>query len=162
MKLGCINSCWFGSDINYFEGLAKIKEIGYDTIDIDPDFNFKSYDLKKIKEICKELELPIISMVSAYPEMIALQEHVRRYAINSYKKLIDMGVFLEAESLLVVLGEYIWEKNVIAPEVQWGYAVEAIKELSEYAAKCDMNVLVELEPFHYSLVKKISIRWKSS
>ncbi|MEH6993187.1 sugar phosphate isomerase/epimerase family protein [Neobacillus drentensis] len=155
MKLGCINSCWFGSKVEYFEGLKKIKEIGYDTIDIFPDFNFQSYDLKKIKDICKSINLPIITMVSAYPEMISLEEHVRRYAINSYKKLIDMGVFLEAKNLLIVLGEYIWEKNVIPPEVQWGHAVEAAKELSEYAAKCDMNILVELEPFKFSLVNDI-------
>jgi sugar phosphate isomerase/epimerase len=66
-----------------------------------------------------------------------------------------MGVYLDAKNLLIVLGEYIWRKNVIPPEVQWGYAVDAAKELSEYAAKCDMNVLVELEPFDYSLVKDI-------
>jgi sugar phosphate isomerase/epimerase len=155
MKLGCINSCWFGSNIDYFTGIRQIKEIGYDTIDIFPVFSFKSYDLKQIKKLCDSLKMPIRSMVSAYPEMIALEEHVRQYAIDSYKKLLDMGVYLDAQNLLIVLGEYIWEKNVIAPAVQWGYAVHAARELSDYAAKCDMNVLVELEPFEYSLVNDI-------
>jgi sugar phosphate isomerase/epimerase len=155
MKLGCINSCWFGSKVEYFEGISQIKEIGFDTIDIFPDFSFKSYDLKRIKKMCDAYRMPVISMVSAYPELISLEAHVRRYAIESYKKLIDMGVYLDAKNLLIVLGEYIWEKNVIEPKIQWAQAVEAAKELSEYAAKCEMNVLVELEPFTYSLVNDI-------
>jgi sugar phosphate isomerase/epimerase len=155
MKLGCINSAWFESDVEYFEGINRIKEIGFDTIDIFPDFSFKSYDLKRIKKMCEERNMPISSMVSAYPELISLEEHVRRYAIDSYKRLLDMGVYLDARNLLIVLGEYIWEKNVIKPEQQWRQAVEAAKELSDYAAKCEMNVLVELEPFTYSLVNDI-------
>ncbi|MFC5653817.1 sugar phosphate isomerase/epimerase family protein [Paenibacillus solisilvae] len=155
MKLGCINSAWFGSSVAYFDGISQIKEIGFDTIDIFPDFSFKSYDLKRIKKMCKEMDMPISSMVSAYPELISLEEHVRRYAIDSYKRLLDMGVYLDAKNLLIVLGEYIWERNVIKPEVQWQQAVDAARELSEYAAKCEMNVLVELEPFHYSLVNDI-------
>ncbi|NGQ95769.1 sugar phosphate isomerase/epimerase [Brevibacillus sp. SYP-B805] len=155
MKLGCINSCWFGSKVEYFEGITKLKEIGFDTIDIFPDFSFKSYDLKRIKKLCDAYEMPVYVMVSAYPELISLEEHVRRYAIESYKKLLDMGVYLDAKNLLIVLGEYIWEKNVIDPKIQWAQAVAAAKELSEYAAKCEMNVLVELEPFKYSLVNDI-------
>lgn len=155
MKLGCINSAWFGSHVEYFDGIKKIKEIGFDTIDIFPIYSFKSYDLKRIKNMCNEMGMPISSMVSAYPEIISLEEHVRRYAIDSYKRLLDMGVYLDAKNLLIVLGEYIWEKNVIKPELQWQQAVDAARELSEYAAKCEMNVLVELEPFHYSLVNDI-------
>ena len=155
MKLGCINSAWLGTNVDYFAGIRKIKEIGFDTIDIFPDFAFQSYELRQIKRLCESLELPINAMVSAYPEMITLEPHVRRFAIDCYKRILDMGVYLEAKSLLIVLGEYIWEKNVIAPEVQWSYAVEAAKELSAYAAKCEMNVLVELEPFQLSLVKDI-------
>lgn len=155
MKLGCINSAWFGSKFDYFEGIRKIKEIGFDTVDIHPDFSFKSYDLRNIKRLAESLNMPINTMVSAYPEMIALEAHVRRFAIDCYKRLLDMGVYLETKNLLIVLGEYIWEKNVIAPELQWQYAVEAAKELSEYAAKCEMNVLVELEPFQLSLVNDI-------
>ncbi|MGP4081607.1 sugar phosphate isomerase/epimerase family protein [Pseudalkalibacillus sp. R45] len=155
MKLGCINSAWFGTDIEYFEGIKKIKELGFDTIDIFPQMDFKSYDIKKIMNLSKELDLPVVSMVSAYPELISLEAHVRRFAIDCYKKLIDMGVFLDAKNLLVCFGEYIWEKNVIAPETQWGYAVEAVRELSEYAEKCDMEVVVELEPFKYSLVNDV-------
>lgn len=155
MKLGCINSAWFGSHVDHFEGVRKISEIGYDTIDIHPDFDFTAHDLKRIKDMCRELNLPINTMVSAYPEIISLEAHVRRYAIQSYKRLIDMGIFFEAKNLLIVLGEYIWEKNVIKPEVQWGWAVEAAKELSEYAAQSGIHVLVELEPFQLSLVNDI-------
>lgn len=156
MKLGCINSAWFGTKVDYFEGIHKIKQIGYDTIDIFPDFSFHSYELRQIKRLCDSLNLPINTMVSAYPEMITLEPHVRRFAIDCYKRLLDMGVYLEAKNLLIVLGEYIWEKSVISPEVQWQYAVDAAKELSEYAAKCEMNVLVELEPFQLSLINDIN------
>jgi sugar phosphate isomerase/epimerase len=155
MKLGCINSAWFGTNIEYFDGIKKIGDLGFDVIDIFPQMDFKSYDLKRIKDICKEKNLPIVSMVSAYPELISMEAHIRRYAIDTYKRILDMGVFLEAKNMIVVLGEYIWEKNVIDPEVQWGYAVEAVKELSEYAAKCEMDIVVELEPFKYSLVNDI-------
>ncbi|WP_169865225.1 sugar phosphate isomerase/epimerase family protein [Sutcliffiella halmapala] len=155
MKLGCINSAWFGSKVEYFEGIQKIKDIGFDTIDIFPKMDFKSYDIKKIKQLCEKNNLPIISMTSAYPELISMEAHVRRFAIDCYKQILDMGVFLDAKNLLVCFGEYIWEKNVIDPEVQWAYAVEAVQELSDYAEKCGMDIVVELEPFKYSVVNDI-------
>lgn len=155
MKLGCINSAWTGTKVEYFEGIRKIKEIGFDFIDIFPVFEHKSYDLKRIKEICEEENLPIVNIVAVYPELISMEGHVRRYAIDTYKKILDMGVQLGCESMCVVFGEYIWEKNVIDPQIQWDYAVEGVKEISEYAAKCGMNIVVELEPFKYSLVNDI-------
>jgi sugar phosphate isomerase/epimerase len=155
MKLGCINTAWLGSSIDYFDGIRLIKEIGFDTIDIYPLSHFQSYEIRQIKKMCNSLGLSISSVAVAYPEMITLEEHVRRYAIDCYKRLIDIGVHLDAKNALVVLGEYIWEKNVIKPEVQWNYAVAGVKELCEHAGRCEMNVLVELEPFQYSLVNDI-------
>jgi sugar phosphate isomerase/epimerase len=56
---------------------------------------------------------------------------------------------------LLVLGEYIWNREVIPPEEQWNTAVDNCRRLGDYAATLDVQIALELEPFPLSLLNNV-------
>ena len=80
---------------------------------------------------------------------------VRRYHVERAKAYLDLAYELEGRNLLLVLGEYIWQQEVIAPRDQWKWAVEHVRDLGEYAAGLGLEIAIELEPFHLSLVNDL-------
>src|SRR5262249_53630668 len=61
----------------------------------------------------------------------------------------------EAKNLLLVLGEYIWERQVIPPAEQWRTAVTNCRELGKYASDLGLQIALELEPFKLSLLNNV-------
>jgi sugar phosphate isomerase/epimerase len=55
----------------------------------------------------------------------------------------------------LVLGEYIWQREVIPPEAQWEWAVENTRLLGDYAAEKGIEIALELEPFRLSLLNNL-------
>jgi D-psicose/D-tagatose/L-ribulose 3-epimerase len=156
MKLGLINSAWFGSPIGTAEGIRKTKEIGFDSIDIfaDPlDTHIKERRL--IKDTCREVRLPVASVVCCALGIADFNSSVRRFHVKRAKKHLDLGYELEARNLLLVLGEYIWQREIVAPKDQWNWAADATRELGEYAARLGLEIAIELEPFHLSIVSNL-------
>jgi sugar phosphate isomerase/epimerase len=80
---------------------------------------------------------------------------VRRFHIDRAKQYLDLGYELNARNLLLVVGEYIWQQEVIAPVDQWAWAVEGVRELGVHAADLGLEIAIELEPFHLSLVNDL-------
>jgi len=154
MKLGMINSAWEQHGVELAMGLRKTKEIGFDCVDIfqdplDPDAPER---IDTVARACRELGLPIISVVGVSVGLIDLNPSVRRFHLDRSKRYLDMGKALGAKNYLLVIGEYIWQKEVIPPEAQWQWGVEALKELGDHARKCSLEIVLELEPFHLSLL----------
>jgi sugar phosphate isomerase/epimerase len=56
---------------------------------------------------------------------------------------------------LLVLGEYLWQREVIPPEAQWHWAIEACRMLGDYAGSRGIEIALELEPFRLSLLNNI-------
>ena len=61
----------------------------------------------------------------------------------------------EARNLLLVLGEYIWQQEVIPPQEQWTTAVQHVRALGEHAASLGLEIALELEPFKLSLLNDV-------
>src|SRR6185369_13404800 len=61
----------------------------------------------------------------------------------------------EAKNVLLVIGEYIWEKQVIPPAEQWQTGVKNLRELGKYAEGLGVQIALELEPFKLSLVNNV-------
>jgi hypothetical protein len=57
--------------------------------------------------------------------------------------------------LLLVLGEYTWQQEVIKPADQWKWAVEQVHALGEYASDLNLEIALELEPFKLSFVNTL-------
>ena len=54
-----------------------------------------------------------------------------------------------------MLGEYIWEQQVIPPAEQWQIGVEAVREAGEHAKGLGLEIAMELEPFKLSLLNSV-------
>jgi sugar phosphate isomerase/epimerase len=156
MKLGLINSAWAqaGRDTSY--GIRMTKEIGFDTIDIfaDPlDMDIKERRL--IKQECDRHNLPIISIACVAVGLIDFNPSVQRFHMQRCRSYLDLCYEYEAKNLLLVIGEYIWERQVIPPNEQWATGVRNLRELGQYAADLGLQIALELEPFHLSLVNNV-------
>ena len=68
---------------------------------------------------------------------------------------LDLAYEYEARNVLLVLGEYIWEQQVIPPAEQWQAAVRNVRELGKYAADLGLQIALELEPFRLSLLNNV-------
>jgi len=156
MKLGLINSAWLGSPVGTAEGIRKTKEIGFDTIDISADpLDIDVRERRLIKDTCREVSLPVISVCCCALGIADFGSPVRRFHIERAKRHLDFVYELEARNLLLVLGEYIWQQEVIAPRDQWKWAVDAVCELGDHAQRLGLEIAIELEPFRQSIVNTL-------
>jgi D-psicose/D-tagatose/L-ribulose 3-epimerase len=156
MKLGLISSAWLDSAVGTARGIQLTKEIGFDTIDIFADpMEIDIRERRLIRETCREVELPVVSTVCCALGIADFNAPVRRFHVDRAKRYLDFGYELEAQNLLLVLGEYIWQQEVIPAAHQWKWAVDAVKELGEYAESLGLDIAVELEPFHSSLINTL-------
>jgi sugar phosphate isomerase/epimerase len=156
MKLGLINSAWAqaGKDTAY--GIRMTRELGFDTIDIftDPlDLSIKERRL--IKEECDRAGLPIVSIACVAVGLIDFNPSVQRFHLQRCRAYLDLAYEYSARNVLLVLGEYIWEQQVIPPAEQWQTAVRNVRELGNYAADMGLQVALELEPFKLSLLHNV-------
>jgi len=156
MKLGLINSAWVQAQQPTSFGLRKTKEIGFDSVDIftDPlDIDIKERRL--IKDECDRLGLPIISIACVAVGLIDFNPSVRGFHIDRVNEYLDLCYEYQAKNLLLVIGEYIWNQEVIPPAEQWKLGVDAVKMLGERAGELGLEIVLELEPFPLSLVNSV-------
>jgi len=81
---------------------------------------------------------------------------VRDFHVERVKKFIDLAATWRARNVLLVLGEYLWQREVIPPAAQWEWAVETCRVLGTYAGSKGLALALELEPFRLSLLNSIT------
>jgi D-psicose/D-tagatose/L-ribulose 3-epimerase len=156
VKLGLINSAWLGTPVTTERGIALTKEIGFDRIDVFADpLEIGVAERRLIRKATAENQLPVICTVCCALGIADFNKPVRDFHVQRAKSYLDLCYELEGKNLLLVLGEYIWQQEVIRPEDQWNWAVEHTRELAEYAAPLGLKLAIEIEPFHLSLVNNI-------
>ncbi len=157
MNLGIINSAFSQAGVDTKTGLEHIARIGFDTVDIFTEaMSISEEEIRLIESTCQANGLPIISLPVVAIGLIDFNDPVREFHVNRCKKFIDLAKRLGAKNILLVLGEYIWQREVIPPEDQWQWGVETVRELGEYAATAGIEIALELEPFRLSLLNNIS------
>jgi len=156
MQLGLINSAWAQAGRDTAWGVQKTKELGFDTIDIFVDpLEADVRERMLIKRECDRLELPIVSVCCVAVGLIDFNPSVQRFHVDRVQQYLDLCYEFEARNLLLVLGEYIWNREVIPPEEQWRTGVENCRRLADYAADLDLQIALELEPFPLSLLNNV-------
>jgi sugar phosphate isomerase/epimerase len=156
MKLGLINSAWAQAGRDTAFGIRKTREIGFDTIDIFADpLDIDEREVRLIRDECAKANLPIISVACVAVGLIDFNPSVQRFHVDRCKRYLELCRDLGARNLLLVLGEYIWEKQVIPPAEQWQTGVRNVRALGEYAAERKLEIALELEPFKLSLVNDV-------
>jgi sugar phosphate isomerase/epimerase len=156
MKLGLINSAWAQAGRDTVWGIQKTRELGFDTIDIFADpLDMDVREKLRIRRECDRVGLPIMSIACVAVGLVDFNPSVQRFSIERVKAYLDLACEYEARNVLLVLGEYIWNQEVIPPAEQWQTAVKSCQALAEYAGERDVQIALELEPFPLSLVNNV-------
>src|SRR6516165_4722590 len=135
MKLGLINSAWAQTGRETAYGIRKTKEIGFDSVDIFADpLDIGVRERKLIKDECDSAGLPIVSVACVAVGLVDFNPSVQRFHIDRVRAYLDMAYLFEARNVLLVLGEYIWQREVIPPDEQWATGVTNVRALGGHAA----------------------------
>ncbi len=156
MKLGIINSAFAQAGVDTATGLQHIARIGFDSVDIFTEAMTISNEEKRlIASTCEKQGLPIMSLPVVATGLIDFNDPVRDFHVARCKRYIDLAADFGAKNVLVVLGEYLWQREVIPAEAQWGWAIETCRILGDYADKKNLDIALELEPFRMSLLNNV-------
>jgi D-psicose/D-tagatose/L-ribulose 3-epimerase len=156
MKLGLINSAWAQAGRDTAYGIRMTKEIGFDSIDIFADpLDIDAKERRLIRTECEKADLPVVSVACVAVGLIDFNPSVQRFHMDRCEAYLDFCYELSAKNLLLVLGEYIWERQVIPPADQWQTAVRNCRQLGNYADHLGLQIALELEPFKLSLLNDV-------
>ena len=156
MKLGLINSAWVQAGKGTAFGIQKTKELGFDSIDIFADpLDLDIRERRLIKDECDKADLPIVSICCVAVGLIDFNPSVQQFHVERCKRYLDLCYEYEAKNLLLVIGEYIWQQEVIPPTEQWQTGAKNVRELGKYAQDLGLEIALELEPFKLSLVNDV-------
>jgi len=157
MKLGIINSAFQQAGVNTATGLKHIARIGFDTVDIFTEaIGISNREISLVARAAQKWRLPIISLPVVAVGLIDFNEPVRRFHLDRCKRFIDLARDWDAKNILLVLGEYLWQREVIPPAAQWQWAVATCRQLGDYAARKKIDIALELEPFRLSLLNNVN------
>lgn len=157
MKLGIIDSCFRQVGIDSVTGLQHIARIGFDCVDIFTEaVGIPKKEITRVAKTAERLGLPIVSLPVVALGLTDFNEPVREFHVERCKKFIDLARTWRARNILLVLGEYIWQREVIAAEQQWAWALEGCRRLGDYAQKNKIDIALELEPFRQSLLNNVA------
>ncbi len=157
MKLGLINSAFQQAGIDTATGLKHIARIGFDTVDIFTEaVGISHREISLVARAAQKWRLPIISLPVVAVGLIDFNEPVRRFHLDRCKRFIDLARDWDAKNILLVLGEYLWQREVIPPAAQWQWAVATCRQLGDYAARKKIDIALELEPFRLSLLNNVN------
>ncbi|MBM4074737.1 MAG: sugar phosphate isomerase/epimerase, partial [Planctomycetes bacterium] len=156
MKLGLINSAWAQAGRDTAWGIRKTKELGFDSIDIFTDpLDINVQERRLIVRECESAGLPIVSLCCVATGLIDFNPSVQRFHVERVARYLDLAYEFQCNNVLLVLGEYIWNREVIKPEEQWALAVKHCKRLGDYAESLGLMIALELEPFSLSLLNNV-------
>lgn len=156
MRLGLINSAWVQAGKGTAFGLQKTKELGFDCVDlfVDP-LEADVVERRLIQWECKRLELPIVSLCCVALGLTDFNASVRQFHRKRVEAYLDLAYEFDAQNVLLVLGEYVWNQEVIPPAEQWRTAVAEMRSLGDYASRLGLDLALELEPFPLSLLNSV-------
>lgn len=157
MRLGIIDSCFRQVGIDSVTGLRHIARIGFDCVDVFIEaVGLSKKETSLVAKTTEQLGLPIISLPVVALGLTDFNEQVRAFHIARCKKFVDLARTWGARNILLVLGEYIWQREVIPAEQQWTWALESCRVLGDYAEKNKIDIALELEPFRQSLLNNVT------
>lgn len=156
MKLGIINSAFDQAGVDTAVGLQHIARIGFDCVDIFTEaMTLGPKEKQAISRTCEKENLPIVSLPVVATGLIDFNAPVRDFHVARCKTFLDLAAELGAQNIVLVLGEYLWQREVISPQDQWRWALETCRILGDYADARKVDIALELEPFRLSLLNNV-------
>lgn len=156
MKLGIINSAFQQVGIDTATGLEHIARIGFDTVDIFTEaIGIPKEEIALVARTTEKLGLPVVSLPVVAVGLVDFNDPVREFHVKRCKRFIDLASQWGARNILLVLGEYIWQREVIPAAAQWQWGIETCRKLGDYADTKNVDIALELEPFRLSLLNSV-------
>ncbi len=156
MKLGLINSAWAQAGRDTAFGIRQTRAIGFDAIDIFADpLDVDEAEKRLIIRECRDAGLPIVSLACVALGLVDFNPSVRRFHAGRVQEYVDLARRFGARNVLLVLGEYLWQREVIPPAEQWAWGVAGVRDLGKYAATMGVEIALELEPFALSILNDV-------
>lgn len=156
LKLGIINSAFQQVGVDTATGLKHISRIGFDTVDIFTEaMGISRKEVSLVSATTERLGLPIVSLPVVALGLVDFNEPVREFHLERCCKFIDLARRWSARNILLVLGEYVWQREVIPAAEQWRWGVESCRRLGDYAGNRGIELALELEPFRLSLLNSV-------
>ena len=155
MKLGLIDAIWWESQLDWTGIYRTTRGIGFDFIDliVDPDA-LTPDERRAIRDAAAAVELPVVSVPCVAFGLTDPFQSVRQFHIERAIRHVEFAAELGADLLLAV-GEYVWNNEVIPPATVWEQAVENTRVIARRAADLGIDVVVENEPFELSIVNTV-------
>jgi D-psicose/D-tagatose/L-ribulose 3-epimerase len=158
------NTPWFDEpsqdgparDLDLLERLGRTAEVGFDGIDlvIDPMY-LNPLERRRLRETSQRLGLPVEAVAFVATALLDLNESVRLHCLDRIRDHLDWACDLDARTLLMPIGQFPWEDEVVPTEVIWAWAVDGIREAGRYAENLGLRVALVSEPFPDSLLNSI-------
>lgn len=128
--------------------ITKAEELGFETIDL-AIAHPETFPTEKVKqELAKtKLEVVTTTTLNAETNLISPDENIRRNAINSLKKLVEINKELGSK-ILGGVNYAGWGCLSGKPktELEWKHSVEAMREVAEYALEIYPELKICVEP----------------
>jgi D-psicose/D-tagatose/L-ribulose 3-epimerase len=157
MEIALVDAVWEGSMLEGAPGLATAREIGFDAVDVafDP-VDRSAAVVDRFVADAAVAGLPVRSVICVSLGIGGdYNESVQRFHVERAKRHLDLAARLGARNMLFVIGEYIWQQEIIPAEDQWAAAVRNVCDVAEYAADLDLELALELEHWRYAFLNSI-------
>jgi sugar phosphate isomerase/epimerase len=156
MRVGLIEAVWDGSGYEGDRGAEIAKEIGYESVDLVTDpLDLVDGELQAAIDAAKAGPLPVAAGICVSLGITDFNPSVRRFHVDRAKRHVEFAAAVGASNMLMVIGDYVWKKEVIPPDEQWGWAVAALREIATLADSLGIEIALELEPYEWSYVNSV-------
>src|SRR5271166_4371179 len=154
MKLGLIENCWWNSSIDPVQGITVAKEMGFDSYDIFP-FNTSIQILRSERQAIEKSGLPCSSFIVAANGLTDFVPEVRKFTVRYVKKQLELGYYFGSPTMVLVLGNYVYEKREFKPEQQWNWALDGVREIADYSKSLGIEIALEYVPYMFYLLDSV-------
>jgi len=151
-------SSWIYGDEPLERSMERLSKFGYDGIEIygEP----QKVSAKEIWRLSKRYGLEASSICGIYTkdrDLVSSSEKTRNNAINYVKDCAKMAHELGVSAVIVVPSAVNKVKPEVAPDQEWKWAVEGVREAGRYAMNLGVSLAIEaLNRYETYLVNRIS------
>jgi D-psicose/D-tagatose/L-ribulose 3-epimerase len=157
-RLGLVDSAWAGSPWAGATSFDLTKEIGFDSIDLFIGYDPAALSLRERHQLRTEVESAGLSLWSLLCTPLGLADFndgVREYHIERAKRVVDLAVDTNAQTVMLCPGEYVFQQKLLPPEWEWNRLVDAVRDIARHAASSDLTVSIEILPFEFAFINSI-------
>jgi D-psicose/D-tagatose/L-ribulose 3-epimerase len=157
--VGLIDSAWFGSKFEGQAGREQAKRIGYESLDLFVGFDPGKLTVEERDAYvagAQSVSLPVISLVCTCLGLNDFNPSVRSYHIERAKNVVALAAqFPTVRNLCFVPGEYMFQKKLLPPSLEWELVVDATKQVCRHAEERGLEVAIELLPFEFAFINTL-------